>query len=190
MLGSVSATAQNPRPQSPAKGITGVPRYRAGIRGPRGTAAPAATGSVATVGDLDANGQPDDSIMLPGMPALLHNSLGIQPGTPIQVRVKAPVDSGHAKNGDMIQGTLVEPVGKVPAGAPVELTVVATAAAGQMTSVGELSVQIVRINGENALSQVITAMGQESKRDLADTAPKRGTEAILTPDKPLTLPAA
>jgi hypothetical protein len=85
---------------------------------------------------------------------------------------------------------LVAPVGGAPAGAPVELTVVAAAAAGQMTSAGELSLQVIRINGTTVLSEVVTATGEEGKKIIPDAAPERGTEAVFTPDKPLTLPAA
>jgi len=159
------------------------------MRGPRGTTAPAATAAIETIGATDGIGSPNTSVSLPGI-ASFKNAPGITPGAPIHVRLQSSVDSGHAKNGDTLRGTLVEPIGEAPAGAPVELTVVATAAAGQMTSAGELSVQVIRINGVPVLSQVVTATGQEGKKVIPDAAPERGTEAILTPDKPITLPAA
>jgi hypothetical protein len=138
-------------------------------------------------GDADGNGQPDETATLPGIASFRN---GLKSGTPIQVRLEVSVDSGHAKNGDIIRGTLVAPVGGAPAGAPVELTVVAAAAAGHLTSAGELSVQVISINGKPVLSDVVTAIGQEGRRILPDAAPERGTEAVFTPDKPLTLPAA
>ena len=172
---------------APAAGITGVPRYRAGFHGPAGTPAPDATATIEVTGETKGNGKPDEQATLPGIASF---SNGLKAGTPIQVRLQAPVDSGHAKNGDILRGTLVTAVAGAPAGAPVELTVVAAAPAGQMTSAGELSVQVIKINGNTVLSDVVTATGEEGKKIQPDAAPSRGTEAILTPDKPLTLPAA
>ncbi|SEB73214.1 hypothetical protein [Terriglobus roseus] len=186
-LGSQAKQAGDAGTRSPAAGITGVPRYRAGFRGPKGTSAPNATASVGVTGDADGNGLPDGTALLPGI-ATFRN--GVKAGTPIQVRLQSPVDSGHARNGDIVRGILVAPVGDAPAGAPVELTVVAAAAAGQMTSAGELSLQVVKVNGTTVLSEVITATGEEGKKIIPDAAPERGTEAIFTPEKPLTLPAA
>lgn len=119
-----------------------------------------------------------------------NNSLGIAAGTPIVVHLNQSVDSGHVQNGQVLKGTLIHAVGNAPAGSPVELTVVASAAAGQMSSAGELSLQITRINGSNALSQVITAQGKAGARLTADADPARGTEAQITADQQLTLPAA
>jgi hypothetical protein len=138
-------------------------------------------------GDANGDGRPDGAATLPGI-ASFHK--GIAAGAQIQVRLLAPVDSGHARNGDTIRGVLLAPVGDAPAGAPVELTVVAAAAAGQIGSAGELSLQVVRINGASVLSDVITATGQEGKKELPDAAPERGTEAVFTTDKPLTLPVS
>ena len=187
--GSQGANARGSASGSRAQvdGITGVPRYRAGFRGPAGTTAPNATATVAVIGDVDGNGQPDATATLPGIASFRN---GVKAGTPIQVRLQTSIDSGHAKNGDIFRGTLVAPVAGAPAGAPVELTVVAAAAAGQMTSAGELSVQVIKINGTPILSNVVTATGEEGKKIISDAAPERGTEAVFTPDKPLTLPAA
>ncbi len=131
----------------------------------------------------------EDGAPLPGI-ALQHNRLGIAAGTPIQVRLSQTVDSGNVRNGQTVQGSLAAPLGKVAAGSPVELTVVAAARAGEINSYGELSLQIVSINGEPLLSEVITAEGKEGKKILADDAPARGTEAIFTPDQVITLPAS
>lgn len=151
--------------------------------------------SVGVLGDSDGDGTLDrfaigpDSAALPGI-TVLHNTLGIATGTAIQVRLQQTVDSGQAHNGDTLQGVLASPLGKVPSGAPVTLTVVAAAAAGQLSSSGVLSLQVVSVNGEQVLSQVITAEGQEGTKTLADEAPARGTEAVFTSDQPITLPAA
>lgn len=126
---------------------------------------------------------------LPGV-GVPHNALGIAAGTPIYVHLKQAVDSGHARNGDTVHAVLAQPLGKLPSGAPVNLTVVAAAPAGELGSSGVLSLQIVSINGEQMLSQVITAEGKEGKKLLPDDAPARGTEAVFTPDAPIQLPAA
>ncbi len=119
-----------------------------------------------------------------------HNALGVAIGTPIQVRLQQTIDSGHAHNGDTVRGVLAAPLGRLPTGAEVGLTVVAAAAAGQLASSGVLSLQVISINGQQILSQVVTAEGQEGKKGLADDAPERGTEATFTSDQPITLPAA
>lgn len=167
--------------------VTGVPRYRAGFRGPRDEAAPATPGNVSRVG---ADGAINAGAATLPVARLRFNDLGLAAGTPIAVRLASTVDSGHVKNGDTLNGTLEKPVGSMPVGTPVELTVVSAAAAGQMKSSGELSVQVVRIGGKDALSQVITAEGKEGAKLTADGAPERGTEAQLGPDQPLVLPAA
>lgn len=184
------ATPQTGTQGGNAPGITGVPRYRAGFRGQRGVPAPVANADVAVTGRNDGSGktQGAESATLPGM-AMLRNAFGIAKGTPLQVRLLQPVDSGHAKNGDTVRGVLAAPAGSAPAGAPVELTVVAVAAAGQISSNGELSLQVISIGGQMVLSDVITAEGKEGAKLLPDDAPARGTEAIFTPDQPITLPA-
>jgi hypothetical protein len=169
---------------------TGVPKYRAGFRGKSGTAAPTATADVSVTGGKGDDGPAIDpkssSLSIPGF----QNAFGVKSGTAIHVRLKQAVDSGHAKNGDMLDGVLAAPVGTAPAGAPVKLTVVATAAAGTMTSAGELSVQVVSVGGQTLLSNVITAEGEQGMTLTADGAPARGTEASFTPDKTIELPAA
>jgi hypothetical protein len=147
--------------------------------------AKATPGSISTVGN---NAKTDDATL--GIATMRNNTLGIAAGTPIVVHLNQAVDSGHVHNGQILRGTLVTAVGDAAAGSPVELTVVSAAAAGQMFSAGELSVQVTRINGTNALSQIITAQGKVGSRDTADAIPERGTEAQLSPDQPLTLPAA
>lgn len=165
--------------------ITGVPRYRVGIRGSRGTTAPATPGRLSTVG----NGSDTDDGSL-GIATMRNNTLDIAAGTPIVVHLNQSVDSGHVHNGQVLHGTLVHAAGNAAPGSPVELTVVSAAAAGQMSSAGELSLQVTRINGSNALSQIITAQGKMGPRPTADSIPERGTEAQITTDQQLTLPAA
>ncbi|MGI4854817.1 MAG: hypothetical protein ACRYF4_12320, partial [Janthinobacterium lividum] len=156
---------------------------------------PAANASVGVIGDADGDGILDrnaskaNTAALPGI-TMLHNALGIATGTPISVRLQQSIDSGHAHNGDTVRGVLAAALGKLPSGAPVGLTVVASAAAGQISSNGTLSLQVVSINGEQVLSQVITAEGKEGQKTLPDDAPARGTEATFSADQPITVPAA
>ncbi len=192
--GSTRTGGEGGTPRGQA-GITGVPAYDPG--GGQGTGpAPASTSRVVVTGDSNGNPVSDPGAaslnagpQLPGV-TLQHNSLGVKAGTLIQVRLRQSVDSGHAKNGQTVNGALTAPLGKVPAGAPVQLTVVAVARAGEISSDGELSLQVISVNGEPALSEVVTAEGKEGAKTLPDDAPARGTEAIFTPDQTITLPAA
>lgn len=125
---------------------------------------------------------------LPPM-ASMHNAYGIHSGTLIRVRITQQFSSATAHNGDIIPATLAAPIGALSAGTPVTLTVVAVAAAGSIHSWGELSLQVVSINGQHVLTDVVTLQGQEGKKDLADSAPAKGTDAT-TPRDPIALPAA
>lgn len=118
------------------------------------------------------------------------NALGIPSGTPIRVRLNATVDSGHAQNGQMVDGTLDAAIGNLPVGTPVRLTVVQSAAAGTISSYGQLSLQVVSIADRRILSNIITALGKQGAKELPDAAPARGTEAVFTPDQPISVPAA
>ena len=180
---SAAATAA----RDAADSVTGVPRYRTGIHGPAGTPAQATPGDISRVGE---DGTMNAAAVRLNAAAFRNNTLGIAPGTPIAVRLKETVDSGHVKNGDTLRATLVDAVAGAPAGSPVELSVVSSAAAGRMKSAGEFSVQVVSINGSQVLSLIITAEGQEGQKLTADSAPERGTEAQLGPDQPVVLPAA
>jgi hypothetical protein len=126
------------------------------------------------------------SLSIPQIP----NAFGITQGTVLRVRLHQPISSALAHNGDMADGVLTDAAGSAPAGSPVKLTIVAASAAGQMSSAGELSLQVVSINGETVLSNVITVLGEMGKTYLADDEPDRGTEASITPENAIELPAA
>lgn len=147
-------------------------------------ATPPAQGTLSIVG---SNSSANDDASLPIV--IMRNNLGIAAGTPIEIHLDQTVDSAHAANGQRLHGKLIKAVGNAPAGSPVELTVVAVAAAGQMSSAGELSLQIVRINGQDELSEVITAQGKQGSRLTADAAPAKGTEASISPQQTLIFPA-
>ena len=151
--------------------------------------APADNGSLQVTGFPAANSSgTSDRPLLPITG--VGNALGIPSGTPIVVRLRAAIDSGHAHNGDMIDANLNAPLGKLPAGTPVRLTVVQAAPAGVIASYGELSVQVVSVADHRVLSNTVTALGKPGAKELPDAAPSRGTEAVFSADQPLSLPAA
>lgn len=150
---------------------------------------PAANGNIHVTGFPSQNrpGSVDHPLLPIVSPG---NGLGIRSGTAIEITLRAPIDSGHARNGDMIEATLAAPLAGLPAGTPVRLTVVQAARAGSLSSFGELSIQVVSIADRRVLSDTITAQGKEGPKELPDAAPARGTEAIFTPDQPISLPAS
>ncbi len=202
LLCALSAQAQNAdaaqpttapqtvtRPASPNVPGGAAQSHRTGRRT---TTVPAASPTIIIItgkGDNTGTGTGgihSSSLSIPQIP----NAFGITQGTKLRVRLRQPVDSAHAHNGDMLEGVLVEPAGSAAAGSPVKLTIVAASAAGQMASAGELSLQVVSINGETVLSNVITVLGETGKTYLADDEPNRGTEASITPETAIELPAA
>lgn len=176
---------------------TRTPRARGGRGAGGGTnganssqqPAPADNSKVEVTGRTAANRTGTADRPLLPIPTL-GNALGIHSGTPILVTLRQAVDSGHARNGDMLDGTLASPLAGLPAGTPVRLTVVSASRAGQLTSYGELSLQVVSIADKGVLSDIVTAQGKEGAKELPDAAPARGTEAIFTADQPISLPAA
>ncbi len=122
--------------------------------------------------------------------AAVGNALGIPSGTPIQVQLQQRADSGHVRNGDMLRGTLSAPLAGLAKGTPVQLTVVQASRAGALTSAGELSLQVTRIGNYDVLSVIVTALGKEGKKEIADAAPAPGTEAEFPADQDLSFPAA
>lgn len=112
------------------------------------------------------------------------------PGTPIKVQILDQISSKGAKNGQKVRGFLAENTtveGRtLPAGTEVTATVVATAKAGQLQSAGELSLQVEKAGGKELLSDVTVVMGQEGKKDLPDSAPAPGTEAVVEANSVLT----
>ncbi len=122
--------------------------------------------------------------------ATVPNPLGLRSGTPICVQLKATADSGHLRNGDMVDAVLSGPLGGLPKGTPVKLTVVQSARAGILVSYGELSLQVTRIGNYAVLSDIVTALGKEGKKDIADSAPATGTEAVFSAGQDFTFPTA
>ena len=105
-------------------------------------------------------------------------------GTPVTMTLLGRVDSKTQHNGDKVQGTLGASLrtrsGRtLPPGAPVEATVVSAAPVGTLGSFGILSLQLTRVSGLPVVSDVLDFNGQEGHRDVADSAPAKGTEAVV-----------
>lgn len=120
----------------------------------------------------------------------LGNSLGIPSGTPIRIQMSADIDSAHVHNGDTVMGALTEPLKGMPAGTPVTLTVVSAAPAGTMQSGGVLSLQVIAVGEHPMLSETMSRLGEEGHKDVADSAPAKGTEAGVRKGETIVLPAA
>jgi len=104
-------------------------------------------------------------------------------GTLLKVQIQEGVSSADARNGQVLRGQLTAAVtieGRAFAvGAPVTVTVVAVAKAGEINSAGELSLQVEAVGQEEVLSDVIVILGKEGTKELGDSAPAKGTEAVV-----------
>jgi hypothetical protein len=111
-------------------------------------------------------------------------------GMLLKVQMQERVSSADARNGQTLRGQLTEAVtleGRTfTVGAPVTVTVVAVAKAGEINSAGELSLQVEAVGQEEVLSDVIVILGKEGTKDLADSAPAKGTEAVVEAKSVLT----
>ena len=181
--GSAQQRTGAQRPQSNPTGSTSL-----GLSRPTSTAPLANSQVVISGSDSQTTKPSDDHPMLP-MEAV-SNPLRIKSGTPIRILLHKTADSGHVRNGDTLNATLAEPIAGLPKGTPVQLTVVQATQAGFMTSAGELSVQVTRIGNYSVLSEIVTALGKEGKREVADAAAATGTEAEFAAGQPFTFPAA
>jgi hypothetical protein len=108
----------------------------------------------------------------------------VAPHTAISVKLGRSIDSGRLKNGDTVEGTLVNPVtltpqGTLQAGSPVVLNVVETLPAGRIYAAGEFSLQLERVGSVGVYTDTMTYRGQPGHKDLPDSAPAVGTDAGL-----------
>jgi hypothetical protein len=115
----------------------------------------------------------------------------VAPHTAIQVRLSRAIDSGHLKNGQTVQATLLNavtlsPSGTLNAGTPAELTVVETLPAGRIYASGEFSLQLLRIGSVPVYTDTLTYRGKPGHKDLPDSAPQVGTDAGLASGAELT----
>jgi len=115
----------------------------------------------------------------------------IPPHSAIDVKLSRSIDSGRLKNGETVQATLSKPVtlspkGTLPAGTPVELTVIETLPAGRIYAAGEFSLQAERVGSVGVFSDTLTYRGKPGHKDLPDSAPAVGTDAGLPAGAQLT----
>jgi hypothetical protein len=121
----------------------------------------------------------------------LGSGVSIAPHTALRLRLTNPIDSGRLKNGQTVHATLAAPVslsprGTLPAGTPVNLTVVETLPAGRIYAVGEFSLQMLRAGSVPVFTDTLTFRGKPGHKDLPDSAPAVGTDAGLAAGAALT----
>ena len=114
----------------------------------------------------------------------LPRGTAIAVGSDIRMTLVQGVSSGTQMNGDKIHGTLAAPVrttsgAVLPRGTVVDGTVVSSAKAGLVTSGGILSLQLTRVGGVAVITDVVDFNGQEGHKDVADSAPTKGSEAAV-----------
>ncbi len=153
-----------------------------GESGRRNTGAPAA--GEPALDTPGAKGTGDQSALAsPVSPLPRGSAIGV--GTDIRMVLTQAVDSGAQRNGDKVHGKLASPLHTtsgvvIPQGTAVEGTVVSAARAGLVTSGGILSLQVTQVGGIPIITDVVDFNGQEGHKDVADSAPQKGSEAMVT----------
>ena len=104
----------------------------------------------------------------------------------LPVTLTQAIDSGRLKNGQHVQATLSAAVGRLPAGTPAVLSVIATVPAGVIAAAGEFSLQLVSVGRVAVYTETQTFRGLPGHKDLPDSAPAVGTDAGLAAGAPLT----
>lgn len=125
------------------------------------------------------------------VPSGSGHGVSIPPETAIDVKLARGIDSGRLKNGDTVQASLAKPValsprGMLPAGTPVELTVVETLPAGRLYAAGEFSLQAQGVGPVSVYTDTLTYRGKPGHKDMPDSAPAVGTDAALAAGAELT----
>jgi hypothetical protein len=132
----------------------------------------------------------DSSMLASPIPESKPSGVFLSPHTAIPIALNEAIDSGKLKNGQTVHARLTAAVsahGKtLPAGTPVDVTVVATVPAGKLNAEGEFSLQLESIGGIHAYTDTQTFRGKPGARDVADAAPSLGTDAGLPGGAPLT----
>ncbi len=109
------------------------------------------------------------------------------PGDILTVVLQNTISSSAAHNGQLLHGHLLQPLPAqgdrqhFAAGAPVTLSVLATVPAGRITSYGEITLQATHVGTIPVFTLPLTFRGKRGAKDLPDSAPKKGGEAILSP---------
>ena len=140
--------------------------------------------------DSPSGGVRADATAKPATPAPREiRHLGV--GTEIRMHTSAAVSSGLVSNGAVVAGVLDGPLRTttgemLPRGARVDATVVSAAGAGVIQSGGVLSLQLTQVAGIPVITDVREFTGAEGHKDVADSAPQKGAEAIVSPHTVLT----
>ncbi len=119
-------------------------------------------------------------------PILAGGPRGFAPHTALPVTLSQAIDSGKLKNGQHVAGKLSAAVGRIPAGTPVDVSVIATVPAGALNAAGEFSLELVAVGRVPVYTETQTFRGIPGKKDLPDSAPTMGTDAGLPQGAPLT----
>ncbi len=135
--------------------------------------------------------KPDDTSALESPVAASLAAVALPVGSSVSVRIVAAVSSGTNQNGDVVRGVLSAPVtttkgGTLAAGTAAVGTVVSSAKAGEVQSAGEISLQLMRVGDAAVISDVLDFSGKEGHKDVADSAPEKGTEAMVAAETVLT----
>ena len=145
----------------------------------------------------DSKPAPGASLDTPTVPAPFDASAEASPTTPakaalalrigmeISVKMTEAVDSGAFHNGDTVHAVLAGPVKTsngivLREGTRVEGTVVSSARAGLIASGGVLSLQVTHVGGLAVVTDIVDFNGAEGHKDVADSAPAKGSEAGVT----------
>ena len=186
------AQQTSPAPPSPSLPKTNLDTPAAQSGGDRSTLAspvsgttPAANANAPTRLDTPAaqeSGGDASALASPVPPRLIGSTLRV--GTQVDVTLTEDVSSGSQINGTKVRAKLAAPVRSssgvvLPAGTAVEGTVVSSAKAGLIASGGVLSLQLTQVGGIATITDVRDFNGSEGHKDVADSAPEKGTEAMV-----------
>jgi hypothetical protein len=167
--GAFSGVAARAQSQTNPPGTTSAPVVDSSTTGPTTPPANPPTTDAATESSPMANAP---------------HGVSLPANAEVAVRLLKAVDSAHVRNGDMLDATLAAPVRTtdghmLPAGSRVGVTVLAVAAAGKISSRGEITLQVVHVGPVATLTDALTFRGELGHKDLADSAPAKGTEATV-----------
>ena len=146
-----------------------------------------ATDSAAQASPLTApaaTSKPDDTATQASPVAAPAKGESIPAGATLQVSISQTADSGRVHNGEHIRAVLKSPIrtstGRaLPVNTEVEVTVLTTEPAGKLESSGEITLQVTHVGGIETISDIVTRRGTTGARDLPDSTPAKGTDAIL-----------
>jgi len=152
---------------------------------PGTTSAPVVDSSTTGPTTPPANPPTTDAAVEASPSASAGHRISLPPNAAVAVRLQKAIDSANVRNGDMLDAILASPVRTsdghtLPAGTRVGVTVLAVAAAGKISSRGEVTLQVIHVGPAATLTDALTFHGQPGHKDLPDSAPAKGTEASVS----------